>query len=112
MAPTLHEIAAMPFPASVTAMRKHHDPSWGVPEPDEGDLRKFRVRVDWTVTETGSDTVYVRAGDIAEAKELAADEVADMHCGGGEFEVDYLHAKEVDLNADAAAPADMPSLFS
>lgn len=111
MAPTLHEIAAMPFPASVTAMRKHHDPSWGLPEPDEGELRRFKVRVDWTITQSGSDTIYVRAADAAEAKELATDEVADMHGGDGEFEVDYSHAKEVDPNADAA-PSDMPSLFS
>lgn len=111
MAPTIHEIAAMPFPASVTAMRKYHDPSWGMPEPEDGELRKFKVRIDWTVTETGSDTVYVRAEDAAAAKEQAADEVADMHGCCGEFEVDHARVQEVDPNTEIAL-AGLPSLFS
>jgi hypothetical protein len=110
MAPTLHDIAAMPFPASVTAMRKYHDPSWGFPEPDEGELRTFKVRVDWTVE--GSDTVYVKASDAAEAKEVAADQVADMQSGTGEFEVGYSRVEEVDPNALFERVLTMPSLFS
>lgn len=111
MAPTLHDIAAMPFPASVAAMRKFHDPSWGFAEPEEGEQRRFKVRVDWTVTESGSDTVYVNADDAAVAKELAADEVADMIGHSGEFEVDFTRVEEVNPNVETPL-ASLPSLFS
>lgn len=30
--PSLAEIAAMPFPASLNAMRQHYNPDWGKPD--------------------------------------------------------------------------------
>lgn len=74
--PTLHEIAAMPFPASVTAMRKHYQKDWGKPLP-EGltEKRKFRVEVNFEVSYTDSDTVEVEAWTEEEAEDLASEKV-------------------------------------
>ncbi|MFZ3484247.1 hypothetical protein [Sphingomonas sp. 3-13AW] len=70
--PTLHEIAAMPFPASVQAMRKFYNPNWGMPVPDDaGDLRKFKVRVEYTYTESDSRTYTVEATTKEQAETIA-----------------------------------------
>lgn len=36
--PSLHEVAAMPFPASLKAMREHYNPDWGR-DRDAADLQ-------------------------------------------------------------------------
>lgn len=75
--PTLHEIAAMPFPASAEAMRKHYVHDWGKPVP-EGVTRKreFAVEVEFTVTSVERETVTVEAFSESEAEELASDKIA------------------------------------
>lgn len=86
--PTLQEIAAMPYPASLNATRKWYEPEWGMPAPDEeGTTRKYRVRVDYTVTRDGSETFEVEAVSIAAAKKAAEEIVKD--CTGGDVEIDY-----------------------
>lgn len=74
--PTLHEIAAMPFPASVEAMREHYNPHWGK-DTGDNELRTYRVKV---IYETRSDeiqVVEVEAFTEEEALDLAEDKVAE-----------------------------------
>lgn len=76
--PTLHEIAAMPFPASVEAMREHYNPHWGK-DTGDGQLRTFKVKV---IYETRSDeiqVVEVEAFTEQEALDLAEDKVAEEY---------------------------------
>lgn len=87
--PTLHEIAAMPWPASRNAMRKHYVHDWGVPIPDGVDRKKsFKVEVSYTVTEKHEETIEVEAFSEDEAKELAQDKVADEQRGAWDIEFD------------------------
>lgn len=75
-APSLHEIAAMPFPASVEAMRKHYVPDWGKPVPDGAEgKRAFKVRVEYDITISDDTIVEVFAFDEDEALELAEAQV-------------------------------------
>ena len=73
-APTLHEIAAMPFPASMLAMRKHYNSDWHKPEPDGGDARPWKVKISYStrISETVSYSVEAASEDeaIAEAEKL------------------------------------------
>ena len=97
--PTLQEIAAMPFPASQTAMRKHYDPSWG--RVGEDGKPKWRVQVEYSYTETGSDTFEVEAFDKQEADNAArvqCEEENDYHDG---FEIESVRVLEcLDEQAD------------
>lgn len=73
--PTLQEIAAMPFPASLLEVRRYYDPCWNV-NPDGAE---FRVTLDFEVREDRSVTYTIdaRSADEAEAtaREMLADEV-------------------------------------
>jgi hypothetical protein len=80
--PSLHEIAAMPYPASLLAMRKHYIPDWGIPVPDGATKRTFKVEVEYeyTVTETETECVTVEAFTEEEAIEKAEGGVGrDLH---------------------------------
>lgn len=77
--PTLHEIAAMPYPSSVRAMRKHYEPHWGKPVPEGGEKRLFEVTVEWSAR--GHETYEVEAFTEDEAEDLAEIEF-DKDCGG------------------------------
>lgn len=68
-APTIHEIAAMPFPASRDAMRKFYNPYWGKDLPAEAEKRPFRATVRWEAS--GYATYDVEAYDEEEAADLA-----------------------------------------
>lgn len=75
--PTLHEIAAMPFPKSVEAMRAHYVKDWAKPIPEGiSEKRKFRVKVEYEVSYSDSETVEVEAWTTEDAEELAAERVA------------------------------------
>ncbi len=82
-APTLHEIAAMPFPASLEAVRKHYDPKWGLDQPDGPG--KFRVRFEWTIS--GFFDEEIEAESAEEAEEIARERAAD-DARTGDFEVE------------------------
>lgn len=69
--PTLHEIAAMPLPASLNAMREHYNPHWGKPIPEDGEKQSYSVRVYYHVT--GDEIYDVEAFTEEEAVELAAE---------------------------------------
>lgn len=72
--PTLQDIAAMPFPASLHAMREHYNPNWGMPLPEDdgdGDLRTYSVRIEYSFTEYDSRTYTVQARSKEGAEKLA-----------------------------------------
>ena len=93
--PTLHEIAAMPFPASRNAMRKNYVPKWGMPESD-GKLHDWSVRVDYKICNKSVWIVKVKAVDQEEAIELS-EEAFDSHFGTSDmYEVTNVDAKLVD----------------
>src|SRR5690349_16430869 len=85
-APSLHEIAAMPFPASVEAMRKHYNPEWGKPVSDKG-LQRFKVEIEYEYSIRDRQMVTVDAFSEEEAIDKAADIVADEQDGFGDFDV-------------------------
>lgn len=90
--PTLHEIAAMPFPSSRSAMREHYDKAWGCDAPDDGVMRKFAVTVD--VTLETSETYTVEAFTEEEAEEVACGFAEDDH--GHSAYVDVVKIAEID----------------
>lgn len=71
--PSLHEIAAMPFPLSREAMRQHYNPDWGRETSEDGQKRKFRVRAEYSVTEYLDCTI--EAFTKEEAREEAEQEI-------------------------------------
>jgi len=74
--PTLAEIAAMPFPASRDALNRF----FGPPLVTVGEGRHhFRIRVDFTYLETGSEEVTVEADTAEQAISLADDAIADRY---------------------------------
>ena len=85
--PSLHEIAAMPFPASLNAMRKHYNPDWGKPVPEGAEFREFEVRVEYEYTVRETETVKVEAFSQEEAIEKAGDKLAEENRHAEEFDV-------------------------
>jgi hypothetical protein len=74
--PSLHEIAAMPFPESLKAMRKHYVKDWGTPIPEGATAKqKFEVRVDYEARISGSETIEVEAWSEDEALKMAEEKV-------------------------------------
>ncbi len=65
--PTLHEIAAMPFPASRDAMRKFYNPNWGRPSAEDDGVNTYIVEVRWTASGYQEYTVEASDEDQAEA---------------------------------------------
>jgi len=84
--PTLHDIAAMPFPASLNAMRQHYNPAWGKPVSEKG-LQRFKVEIEYEYTIRDRQAVQVEAYSEEEAIEIAADKLADEQDGFGDFDV-------------------------
>lgn len=89
--PTLHEIAAMPFPASQEAMRKHYNPDWHKDLPDG--RRVFSVSVDWSVS--GSFVELIEAEDEAEAREIAHEMASEEASNSMDVEVEIRSIKQV-----------------
>lgn len=78
--PSLHDIAAMPFPASQSAMREHYDAQWHMPQPEPGEgPKKFRVKGRWTIG--GHIDQVFEADTEDEALDLAEEWVAEDTCG-------------------------------
>jgi hypothetical protein len=73
--PSLHDIAAMPYPASLEAMRKHYNPDWGKPVPDGETLRTFKVRIEYSYRCDGDGVATVNAFTEEEAIDAAFEEV-------------------------------------
>lgn len=96
--PSLHEIAAMPFPSSQNAMRKYYNPQWGKPIPDGAEKQTYAVQIDFEVTLTDSRTVEVEAFTEEEAEELGSDLV------GEELDGEYGISADVDFTRVHAKP--------
>ncbi|WP_343518128.1 hypothetical protein [Sphingomonas sp.] len=70
--PSLAEVAEMPFPASLVAMRKYYNSEWGKPIPEGVDkARKFRAVVSFSYREESSKSYDIEAFSQKEAEELA-----------------------------------------
>lgn len=100
--PTLPEIAAMPFPASVAALRKFYDPYWAKFDFEDGP-REVRVRIDYEVTREESFSIAIEAASIEEAEKLAKAELREQV-----GKVDILQVQLLDPHAPFAP---QPSLF-
>jgi len=86
--PTLHEIAAMPFPASRDAMRQHYNPHWGEAMPDRpaGAVDKqFYVTIEYTTMAFDEEHVTVTAATAEEAEHIARKEFRDEHSADDEI---------------------------
>jgi len=78
MKPTLQEIADMPFPRSINAVRKHYDRHYGVEAPEGEDGKQlFSVEVEWSVLSDDSGTYDVWADNEEEAARKACDLVEE-----------------------------------
>jgi len=93
--PSLHEIAAMPYPASVMAMREHYNSGWGKPLPDEkyDEPRTFKVRIDYSFTTQGQRSYTVEALSEEEAEEMAVNEFDNDRQVETDAEIDLVRAK-------------------
>lgn len=89
--PSLHEIAAMPFPASQDAMRKHYDPSWHR-TGDEG-KPLWRFAIEYSFVETETETFEVEAYDADEARELAKEQCREIHGSRDGFEMERIYCE-------------------
>ena len=78
--PTLREIAAMPFPASQQAMRKHYDANWGLEPVGKEGPRKFLVKAEWSIS--GDFAEVIEAESEEEAKDKAKEWVMDDSYSG------------------------------
>lgn len=92
--PSLHEIAAMPYPASLQAMRKHYVHDWGKPVPEGVTAKqKFDVEVEYEVTERHRKTVEVEAWNEDEASEEACLKVENWHRLADDVEIENVTVK-------------------
>jgi hypothetical protein len=93
--PTIQEIAAMPFPKSLQAVREYYDPSWGKNDEEGEPIKAFRVRFDWTLRGRFDDVI--EANTEAEALEKAMEWVHDHT-----YSADVETAREVITPAKAS----------
>jgi hypothetical protein len=100
--PTLPEIAAMPFPASVAALRRFYDPYWAKFDFEDGP-REVRVSVDYEITREDTFTIVVKASSLEEAEQLARAEVRNSF-GGVRFNSTRIYDP-------LASTTPQPSLF-
>lgn len=102
LTPTLPEIAAMPFPASIAALRKFYDPYWAKFDFQDGP-REVRVAIDYEVKREETFTIAIEATSIEAAEEIAKAELRDQL-----GKVDILQVQLFDAHAPFAP---QPSLF-
>lgn len=98
-APSLHEIAAMPFPASMLAMRKHYNKDWHKPEREfagDTEIAQYRVEVSYSVRTEESVTYTVYAASLADAEEQAEKLFDNDRSIDSDAEVDDVIAEKVD----------------
>lgn len=92
--PSLHEIAAMPFPASEQALLKWYGVKPRREQP-EGELKTFKVRYEYSERIDGTATYTVEAVDEEHA-ELLANEMFDKDIRvPDDVELDRVEASEV-----------------
>lgn len=91
--PALHQIAAMPFPASMVAMRKFYNPNWHKPEPEEGEVGKWKVRISYSYREEETETLEVEAASQEEAESLAEAEFDKRHRWLDDVKIDEVESE-------------------
>lgn len=89
--PTLAEIAAMPLPASIMAMRQHYDPNWGR-LPEEG-TKRFMVKADYSYVVHSEYSDIIEAESREEAEEIATDDILSE---GEDCEIHSMTVEELD----------------
>jgi hypothetical protein len=91
--PTLHEIAAMPFPASEQALYKYY----GVRPKDgkDGELKTFKVTYHYSVRENYSESYTVEAVDDEQAEKMADDIFDEDRSIPADADVDDVEVVEV-----------------
>lgn len=89
--PSLHEIAAMPFPHSQHAMRKFYNKDWEKPIGD-GEMCKWKVTIEYSYRAEGDETFEVMATCEEEAKDLATNRFYE-NPPGEDAEIDNIEAK-------------------
>jgi hypothetical protein len=95
--PTLHEIAAMPFPASRNAMRKHYNPHWGELTPDrpsDAVDKQFVVTIEYSTMRYDEEYLTITAATAEEAEHRARQEFRDEH--SSDDEIDSVSVREQD----------------
>lgn len=92
--PSLREIAEMPYPASLLAMRQHYNPEWGKPIPDGAKLRTFRVKVEYSYSVSERETVEVEAFTKEEAEDKACEQISLKTPSEYDIEFDFCEARE------------------
>jgi hypothetical protein len=86
----------MPFPASMKAMRAHYNPDWHRPEPD-GELRAYRVKVEYSYRESEEVTYDVEAVSEEDAERVALELFGkDGTIDGEMIDVDNVIVKATD----------------
>ena len=89
--PTLAEIAAMPMPASIMAMRKHYDPHWGR-LPEEG-TKRFMVKAEYSYVVREEYSDIIEAESREEADEIATEQIL---LEGEDCEIHSMTVEELD----------------
>jgi hypothetical protein len=94
--PTLHEIAAMPFPASERALQTYY----GVEpyrERTTHERTSFRVTVTYSWSESDTLTYEVQAADREDAERIAEDQFDnDARVRGTDVDIDNMDIEEVE----------------
>lgn len=87
--PSLHEIAAMPFPASEMALERWYGikPRSGEEPAPDGLLRKFKVEVEYSYLCTEYESVTVTAATEDEAKDMAEEATRETFSSYEEFSI-------------------------
>lgn len=90
--PTLQEIADMPISQSVEAMRRWYDSDWGKPQPEN--MRRFRVKFDYSYTVEASFDEVVEAESAKAAEDIAEEEIVEEY--GTNVDIGIMSVEEVD----------------
>ena len=89
--PTIAEIAAMPMPASIMAMREHYDPYWGR-LPEEG-TKRFMVKAEYSYVVREEYSDIIEAESREEADEIATEQIL---LEGEDCDIHYMTVEEID----------------
>lgn len=94
--PSLHEIAAMPFPASERALFQHYGVEPYRERRQAGDKQMYRVKVHYSWIETDSVTYDILASDEEDAEALSQREFEnDPKFKHADYDVDLVVAEEL-----------------
>jgi hypothetical protein len=99
--PTLHDIAAMPFSKTLSAIRTHYDPAWGKTTEDGAAIKEWRVQFYWEIS--GKFDQIIEAETEDKALELAR-EYAQDDASCGKLETSHEKTTPARASGKGAAP--------